>query len=162
MIPRHKWNIIKYIGCAVPKLSALQKVIIRKQLNERYCPECGEYIYNPFSRRKIRHYHHLRVKHKFTPLAQERLRIYPSNQLVEWTRRSPHVMKLMLSQEDLVFCRGLKPRFIHRIPAVRMWTIDEWNILHPSVHIWKHDCLQRIKNLDGHVDLLWAPDLLVL
>lgn len=162
MTPRHKWNIIKYVGCALPNLSAFQKSIIRKQLNERYCPECGEYIYNPFNKRKIRHYHHLRTKHKFNAIAHERLRIYPHNQLVEWTRRSPFVMKLITSEEELVFYRGAKPRFVHRIPSLRMWTIDEWNILHPSIYIWKDECFQRLSDKNNGVDFLWTPDLVLL
>ena len=159
--PIHKWHILQYIGCALPQLSSLQKEMIRKQLQDRYCPECGEYIYNPFRRRKIRHLHHLQKKKKFVPLLQKRVFIYPHNQLVEWTRHFPNVMKLLISEKDLFFYKSFKPQFIHRIPAVRMWTIDEWNTLHPTIYIWKHDCIQRIQ-YTKHIDCLFTPDLMII
>lgn len=67
-------------------------------------------------------------------------------------------MRLLLSENDMVFC---PPQFIHRIPAVRMWTMDEWNHLYPTLPIWKEDCSQRIKDTYP-VDCLYTPDLLVL
>jgi len=163
VINYHRWNILKFVGCALPTLSTLQKEIIRKQLNERYCPTCGEYIYNPFRKRKIKHYHSLR-NHKFTYIIQKRLLIHPHNQLVEWTRHFPNVMKLIVADADLFFYNDSKPRFVHRIQSVRMWTIDEWNNLYPSsFYIWKNDLLQRINTdrLKG-VDFLWVPDLVVV
>lgn len=161
VIPRHKWNILDYIGSVLPPLSALQKEMIRKQLEERYCPECGEYIYNPFRRRKIQHFHHLQKKHKFVPLLQKRVLIHPHNQLVEWTRHFPKVMKLMTLERDIFFYKNFKPQFIHRIPAVRMWTIDEWNTLHPTIYIWKEDCIQRIQYTKD-MDCLFTPDLIIV
>lgn len=161
VIPRYQWKILQYIGCAFPQLSALQKEMIRKQLEERYCPECGEYIYNPFRRRKIRHFHHLRKKHRFVPLLEKRILIHPHNQLVEWTRHFPKVMKLLILERDVFFYKSFKPQFIHRIPAVRMWTIDEWNTLHPTIYIWKHDCIQRIQ-YTKHIDCLFTPDLIIV
>jgi len=157
----NKWNIIKFVGCPLPTLSTFQKEIIRKQLNERYCSTCGEYIYNPFRKRKIKHYHLLRNHHKFTPLIQKRLLIHPRHQLVEWTRHFPNVMKLIVSGADLYFYNKYKPQFVRRIPSVRMWSIEEWNNLCPSsFYIWKDDFLQRI-NTDRlkSVDYLWVPDL---
>lgn len=156
--PRHKWNIIRYLGCPSPMLSAFQKKMLRKQLDERYCPRCGEYIYNPFNKRKIRHYHNPRLKHKFLPLLQERLLVHPRNQLVEWTRKFPHVMRLIISEDELLSYKNTRPQFIHRTPSARMWTIEEWNLLYPDVYIWKDDCIQRIRH-PTHLDVLWLPDL---
>lgn len=159
---RHKWNILKFIGCKLPALSTLQKEIIRKQLDERYCSICGEYIYNPFRKRKIKHYHSIHNE-KFTPLVQKRLLIHPHTQLVEWTRYFPNVMKLIVSDADLFFYNNLKPVFIHRIPSVRMWTIEEWNDLYPSsFYIWKQDFVQRINSSRlKKIDFLWTPDLVL-
>lgn len=160
LFTRHKWNILRYIGTALPRLTALQKELIRNQLNTRYCPECGEYIYNPFKRRRIRHYHRLLRLNKYQRISQQRITIHPNHQLVEWTRRNPLVLKLMINDDDICFYNNMKPRFIHRIPAVRMWTIDEWNILYPNHYIWKTDCLKRLGTLTG-TDPLWTPDLVV-
>lgn len=161
IISRHKWDIVGYVGSALPKLSTLQKEMLRKQLEERYCPTCGEYIYNPFRKRKIRHYHHLRRKHKFVPILQQRVHVHPRHQLVEWTRQFPHVMRLLISEKDLLFYRNVKPYFIHRIPVVRMWTIDEWNSLYPTIPIWKDDCVQRVQSI-RHLDYLYTPDLMIV
>lgn len=161
IIPRHKYNVLQYLGSAYPKLSIFQKEIIRKQLDERYCSFCGEYIYNPYRRRRIRHYHHLRKKAKFVPLIRQRLSIHPRNQLVEWTRRFPNVMRLLTSEKQLLYYQGCKPHFVHRIPAVHMWTIDEWNLLYPTIFIWKHDGSQRI-GYTNYLDYLFTPDLVVV
>lgn len=158
IVPHHRWKVIRYIGCALPVLSAFQHEIIRKQLDERYCPHCGEYIYNPFRRRKIRHYHHLKKKHQFVPLVEQRLVIHPQHFLVEWRRRFPDVMKLILTEKEMFFYNHIKPQFIHRIPALRMWTIDEWNTLNPTLYIWKTDGLTKIKLTPDH-EILYTPDL---
>ena len=161
VMPRHKWEILQYLGCALPKLSALQKGMIREQLDRRYCSHCGEYIYNPFRRRNIRHFHHLHRKHRFVPLLQQRVFIHAHTQLVEWTRRFPHVMRLLISETDLSFYRGFQPQYVHRLCAVRMWTVDEWNTLYPTLPIGREDCLQRIKRTD-HIDCLYTPDLVLI
>ena len=160
MIQRHKWNIVRYFGCALPVLTTFQKEIVRKQLEERYCPKCGEYIYNPFRQRKIRHYHHALPRYRFNTLPQKRLLIHARHQLVEWTRHFPRVMRLIISEDDLFFYRGIKPHFVHRIPSLRMWTIDEWNTLHPDIPIFKYDCLRRIQH-PINLDVLWSPDLVL-
>lgn len=161
MISRHKWNILQYVGSAIPEMTALQKQMIRKQLEERYCPQCGEYIYNPFRRRKIRHFHHLRKKHKFTPLLQERIHIHCHHQLVEWKRRFPHVMRLLIVEKDLFFYKNMKPYFVHRIPALRMWTVEEWNTLHPTIYIWKDAGIQQLVSL-RLTNLMYTPDLMIV
>lgn len=72
-------------------------------------------------------------------------------------------MRLILSEKDLFFYNDtIKPQFIHRIPAVRMWTIDEWNILHPHVHIKKEDNYKRLAHSPNNkLDLLYTPELVV-
>ena len=158
VLPTHKWDILRYVGCALPQLTAIQKRILREQLDQRYCPVCGEYMYNPYRLRSIRHYHHLIRKHRFIPLFQKRILIHVHNQLVEWTRRFPQVMRLLISEKNLAFS---PPQFVHRIPAVRMWTIDEWNLLYPILPIWKDGCSKRL-NGPHPVDCLYTPNLLVV
>lgn len=160
ILPRHKWNILRYVGCALPPLTGIQREIIRNQLSTRYCPECGEYIYNPFKRRRIRHYHRLLRVNKYQNISHQRIIIHPNHQLVEWTRRNPSVMKLLINDDDIYFYNNMKPCFIHRIPAVRMWTIDEWNTLYPNYAISKTDCLKRLGLLCG-TDPLWTPDVVI-
>lgn len=165
LVTRHKWMVLDYIGCAVPPLTSLQKSMIRKQLEERYCPHCGEYIYNPYKKRKIKHYHHSLYKkveswkHPF----YQRIAIYPQCQFVEWQRRFPHVMRLMISDRDLFFYHAIKPQFIHRIPAVRMWSIDEWNLLYPHLPIKKDDGYKRLCSTSFPIslDFFYTPNLAV-
>lgn len=160
-IPRHKWNIIRYMGCPLPDLTSLQKSFIRKQLNDRYCPICGEYIYNPFQRRKIRHYHYRQgYKFKYIPILCERLVMYPSVQLVEWTRRFPNVMRLIISEKDMYFYNTVKPRYTHRIPAMRLWTMEEWNLMHPEVPLRPEDGLKRIVSTTK-CDPMFTPGLAI-
>lgn len=164
LITRHKWMILDYIGCCLPVLTNLQKAIIRQQLEERYCPHCGEYIYNPYKRRTIKHYHHsiykkLKGKHLF----YERMVVHPQSQLVEWTRRFPHVMRLVISERDYFFYNVMKPQFIHRIPALRMWTIGEWNLLYPEIPIKKDDVYKSITHSTkgDNLDYLYTPHLVL-
>lgn len=159
MYTRHKWMVLDYIGGALPPLTLLQKTIIRKQLDERYCPQCGEYIYNPYRKRNIRHYHHLHTKLKFEHLFNERILVHPQSKLVEWRRKFPNVMKLIISEKDLYFYNIIKPQFIHRIPALKMWTIEEWNITYPTISIEKEDGLTRFY-YKGH-NTLFTPDLIM-
>lgn len=160
IIPRHKWNILQYMQGALPNLSCLQKKLIRKQLNERYCATCGEYIYNPFKRRKIRHYHyHQGYKYKYIPIICERLVLYPSTQLVEWTRRFPNVMKLAISEKDIYFYDTIKPRYTHRIPAMRLWTMEEWNLIHPDIQLRPEDGMKRIDRTT--CDPMFTPGLAI-
>lgn len=161
ILPRHKWEIIRFMGCPFPKLACFQKEIIRKQLEERYCSRCGEYIYNPYAKRKIRHYHTYR-KYKYTPLFMKRIKIHPKTQLVEWTRHFPHVMRLLHSSADIVFYGATKPRFSQRIPSLRMWSIDEWNLTYPTMSIWKEDALLGYSARNRVVDVLMTPNLLIV
>lgn len=161
IIPRHKWNILGYIGSPFHNLTALQKNVLRKQLNEKYCHCCGEYIYNPYRKRKIRHYHHHRYTVRYKPILYERILIYPQTQLVEWTRRFPHVMRLVLSEKDMFFYNNFRSRFVHRIPSLRMWTIDEWNTIYPDAEIDADDCLKKLINHRTTMDIMHTPSLVL-
>ena len=157
MQTRHKWEIIAYTGSPLPALTALQKSMLRKQLDDRYCCRCGEYIYNPYRRRKIRHYHF--DNKRSVPLIYKRIVVHPRIGFVEWVRRFPRVMRLIVSPDDMAFFNA-KPIFVRRIPAVRMWTIDEWNTLYPGLVIPNEDGLKTIRHRKW-VDMIQTPDLLV-
>lgn len=158
---RNKWNIVRYIGPVLPKLSGLQNCIIRKQLTERYCHLCGEYIYNPYHNRQVKHYHHLKYHYKYTPLFEKRVLIHPQSQLVEWTRRFHKVLRLLITESDIIFYKGMKPQFTRRIPSIRMWTINEWNDIHPNIRIFKTDGMTKFTKQSYHndIDTFWIPDL---
>lgn len=161
IIPRHKWNILRCLGCFLPRLTCIQRTFIRKQLKERYCATCGEYIYNPFKRRKIRHYHyHQGYKYKYIPILCERLVLYPSIQLVEWTRRFPNVMRLIISEKDMYFYNTMKPRYTHRIPAMRLWSMEEWNLMHPDIPLRADTGMKRIVQSPTH-DPMFTPGLVI-
>lgn len=154
---RQKWEVVAYTGSPWPVLSALQKTIIRKQLDERYCARCGEYIYNPYRGRKVRHYHFHSKKPE--PLLYKRVVVHPRMGFVEWQRRFPRVMRLVVSPHDLTYHHG-KPIFVRRIPALRMWTVDEWNTSYPGIAVPNEDGLKTIKKREW-VDMLHTPDLAV-
>lgn len=160
VIPRHKWEILRYMGPPLPVLTALQKGVLRKQLEEKYCHRCGEYIYNPYRRRKIRHYHHRLSKARCQPLLKERLLLHTQSRLVEWTRRFHNVMRLVITPQDMDFYKTRMPRFLHRIPALRMWTMEEWNLLHPDIPVRVEDGLRRLVH-NPPVDLLHTPNLVL-
>lgn len=157
ILPRHIWDVIRFMGCPWPKLCGFQKEVIRKQLDERYCSRCGEYMYNPFTKRKIRHYHHPR---KYINLLTRRLRIHPRTHLVEWTRHFPRVMRIIHSSTDIFFYGAVKPRFSKRIPSLRMWSIDEWNVMYPKLYIQEEEGLLRYSKPKGGMDILLTPDLI--
>lgn len=154
---RHKWEVIAYTGSPWPVLSGLEKSIIRKQLDERYCPRCGEYIYNPYRGRKVRHYHFHGKRP--VPLLYKRVVVHPRVGFVEWARRFPRVMRLVVSPRDMTYFNS-KPIFVRRIPALRMWTIDEWNATYPDLAIPDEDGLKTIRKREW-VDMLHTPDLAV-
>lgn len=160
MIPRRKWNILQYIGCPLPVLTAFQKTIIRQQLDQRYCPECGEYIYNPYRKRKIVHHHSRRRKFNYEPLMKQRILIHSKIQIVEWRRRFPRVMRLITSERDMMFYNNMKPHFIRRIPALRVWSVDEWNIDYPEFFIYKEDRFITLM-CSPPKDVLQTPHLLL-
>lgn len=154
---RDKWEVVAYTGPPLPVLTGLQKSIVRKQLDERYCHRCGEYIYNPYRRRRVRHYHFHGKRP--VPLLYKRVVVHPRIGFVEWVRRFPNVMRLMVSPEDMSFFNA-RPVFVRRIPALRMWTIDEWNACHPALAIPNEDGLKTIRKREW-VDMLHTPDLAV-
>lgn len=162
VISRHKWKIIRYIGSPIPVLSSLQKTTIHKQLDKKYCHQCGEYIYNPYRKRKIRHYHNYhRCSHHYKPLMSERIVIHNRSHLVEWTRRFPNVMRLIISTEDIVFYNNIPQYFVHRIPALRMWTIEEWNMNYPEIRIQTEDGLRRLLPHNFPSDPMFIPSLVL-
>jgi len=128
---------------------------IRRHLCENYCSQCGEYIYNPFTRRKIRHYHAKKFQ-KYNSLCIQRLRIYPKLYMVEWERRFPNVMRLMLTKEELML--GITKVRARRIQSCRIWTIDEWNTYNPSLTISYSYGMRRLPPNDI-CDILFVPDL---
>lgn len=160
LVPRHKWEILSFIGSPFPILTAIQKEVLRKQLDQKYCRRCGEYIYNPYRKRKLRHYHHMGYTIRSKPLLQERLLIHPRSHLVEWRRRFPNVMRLIISESDMFFYNILRPKFVHRIPSLRMWTIDEWNISYPNIMIQEDAGMKRLVNLPM-MDTLYTPTLVL-
>jgi len=121
-------NLIQYLGKL--QLHPLMSMI-RMHLDRNYCDVCGEYIYNPFFDRRIRHFHSRRYRQRHIPLLQQRLRIYNNHMMVEFERRFPRVMTLPLEEdedEDILFLRRAA-----RIPALQLWTLEEWNLLYPSM-----------------------------
>ena len=106
----------------------------RKHLNQRYCNICGEYI---FCSREIHTHHHPFYKNEFQPLLLKRIKIHRSMSLVELQRTNPKVYYFPKKNE-------LYPRCSNRIPALFLWTIDEWNQQYPDLTIRKDENYQKL------------------
>jgi hypothetical protein len=122
-------NMIQYLGTL--QLHPLMSMI-RAHLDRNYCDVCGEYIYNPFFDRRIRHFHSKRYRKRYIPLLQQRLRFYNHHMMVEFERRFPRVMRLPLEEDEEDEDTPLFQRAA-RIPALQLWTLEEWNLLYPSL-----------------------------
>jgi len=156
-IRNNRWAIIDYMGCPLPKLTMIQIIALKTQLRGRYCERCGEYIFNPYPQRKIKHYH-VGKHFKYQPIIKKRILIHPNLHLVEWERRFPRVMRFNLSPEE-IFYGSMKSSF--RILAHRMWSVDEWNIHYPDTPIRLVDGFNRFNLTKPLHNILMTPNLVV-
>lgn len=122
IVPHLRSKMIHYLG--VLSLPALMPAI-RAHLDCRYCGVCGEYLYNPFPEREIRHWHYPCHRQRYLPLLEGRIRFHHDLMMVEWERRFPRVMRFPLAQGGV-----LGNRRAVRIPSLQLWSLDEWNLLY--------------------------------
>ena len=121
---RTRTRLVGFLGSMDIILDAPMKKI-RKHLDRHYCRVCGEYMFPLFRDRDMRHIHILKYRTRYIPLANQRLNFHHRLGLVEWERRFPRVMRLPTVNTEA----GRS----HRIPALRLWTLIEWNMLYPHL-----------------------------
>lgn len=149
-----KFRIIPYLD--IPRLIYKDYEMIRKHLDTRYCPQCGEYMFVPHHVERIVCHHHSWYKKRFTPLVFTRVRVYHALEVVVWERKNPRVYRFIISSKEKA-C-GVYWRYGRRIQSRYQWTITEWNILYPHLFvssIEKQTCLSP-REIDN---ILFVPDL---
>lgn len=145
---------LSLLGGALPVIPLWLMQHVRNHLDQHYCSTCGEYIYNPYVRRKIRHYHAIKYRQRYNPILNQRLLIRPQSRMIEWTRRFPHVLRLVLSMKQI--SSGHTKILPRRTMSCRLWTIQEWNLFYPSLLVRETGLL----HLDKHdPDILFVPDI---
>lgn len=118
---------------------------IRDHIYHRYCRNCGEYLYSPCIDRPVHQHKHMFYKKKFVPKLMERIKIHHMIGLVE-LERWKNVRVLRFPDK---YGRALKST---RIPALGLWSIDEWNQQYPQLRILREKNNTRITDI---------PELLV-
>lgn len=158
MVFRHR--LMSMLGSKFPPIPSWLFGHIRRHLDEHYCQRCGEYIYNPYTRRKIRHYHSSQYQQRYHPILYKRLVIRPQSHMVEWTRHFPHVLRLVLSKDEIRV--GLCKILSKRIMAYRLWSVEEWNLFYPSLNVGEAGlvCLSETTTKSKKdQDVLFVPDI---
>jgi len=96
----------------------------------------------------MRHIHITKYRTRYIPLANQRLHFHHRLGLIEWERRFPRVMRMPTTIKDA----GRS----HRIPALRLWTLIEWNMLYPHM---RNKGSKRIATMSP---VLFIPNMLSL
>jgi len=166
----YRSQLIHLIGGALPVLCPIVQDAIRTHLNANYCSVCGEYLkYNILRKKPLRHLHdnykkRIIRKEKYIPLFLRRFHVNLELMTIEWRRHFHHIQKLPLLQcwsEQYPYHYITMPS---KIQALRIWNIDEWNLLYPELAI--HPYLRRLQNIETIVEnklirhnIFFVPDL---
>jgi hypothetical protein len=155
-----RWRTISFLGNNMPEIPYWLKGYIRNHLNQHYCEKCGEYIYNPYPNRIVRHYHY--HTQRYNTILYNRIIVHSSSSMLEWGRRFPRVLRLMLSKQEIE--AGITKVRANRMLASRMWTTNEWNLLYPQHrvdHIGSTKLTVPPKELALLDDTLFTPDIVL-
>lgn len=119
--------------------------LIQEHIYHRYCRICGEYLYSPCIDRPVHQHNHIFYKKTFLPKLIERIKIH---QKIGWVelQRSKNTKVLRFPDKH---GRALKSR---RIPALALWTIDEWNQKFPEL---------KINRSHNYTCIIGIPDFLI-
>ena len=167
-----KIDLIHWLGCALPLPCPCIRLTIRNHLKTHYCRVCGEYLkYNKGQRKPVIHLHDYGGKMKwnrremYVPPLLRHIHINPDLMIFEWRRRF-HEMKRLPIHE----CTSINSLYVSipkRIQSIRLWHIDEWNLLYPEFSIslkdkTPHQYLITMKSrLLQYSNLLFVPDLVL-
>ena len=111
---------------------------IRPHLEKHYCKTCGNYQFFSFTQRDVKQHNHTFYKNKFLPILQQRLKIHRNLCLIELERYFSRVCYLPMEKNNY------SPLPSKRIPALSLWTIDEWNLVFPEMFIRREDNYNRL------------------
>lgn len=119
---------------------------IRAHLDRHYCARCGEYMFCSDPERTIRHGHHgRRRRYKIQSMLMTRILFHHDLGVVEWERRFPRVGRLPHATGRAA-----------RIPALRLWTREEWDLSYPMMTCKKNEFFTRLR--ETSLDPMFVPE----
>jgi len=169
-----KTDLIHWIGCALPLPCPCIRFAIQSHLKTHYCRVCGEYLkYNSGQRKPVIHLHdrdgkmRWNRKEMYVPPLLQHIHINSDLMIIEWKRRFPQVKRLPI--HEVITTNPSYVSIPKRIQSIRLWHIDEWNLLYPDFSMSLKDRTQsshqyltamkiKLMKVSG---LLFVPDLVL-